>query len=139
MHRRTGVPVYRYFYTHPRPPMKEGRGNDVSGLAGTNENAHRVSPPLGAVHSAEIEYALGNLSTNDLYAWTPEDRQVSEHLQSYVAHFVRTGDPNGPDRPTWPAAGTDDRARLLRIDATPDATVAPHQARYELLDQLSSD
>ncbi len=138
-HRRTGAPVYRYFYTHPRPPMKEGRGNDVPGLAGTNENAHRVSPPLGAVHAAEIEYALGTLSTNDLYAWTPEDRQVSEHLQSYIANFVRTGDPNGPERPAWPAAGTGDRPPLLRIDATPDDTLAPHQARYRLLDQLSNE
>ncbi|MFB6248799.1 MAG: carboxylesterase/lipase family protein [Salinibacter sp.] len=129
-HRRTGAPVYRYFYTHPRPPMKPGAGNDVPGLAGAPDRPRHVQPPRGAVHSAEIEYALGNLDTNALYAWTPADRTVSRLLQGYFARFVKTGDPNGAEAPLWPAAGTGERARLLEIDETPAARPEQHRERY---------
>lgn len=129
-HRRTGAPVYRYFYTHPRPPMTPGAGNDVPGLAGATDQPRHVQPPRGAVHSAEIEYALGNLDTNDIYAWTPADRTVSRLLQGYFARFIRSGTPNGTEAPEWPAAGTEERARLLEIDATPEARPEQHRERY---------
>ncbi|MDX1532327.1 MAG: carboxylesterase family protein, partial [Rhodothermales bacterium] len=54
LHRQTsGAPVYRYFYVHPRPPMR---------VEAADEGAP-VPPAAGAVHSAEIEYALGTLAT----------------------------------------------------------------------------
>lgn len=134
-HRRTGAPVYRYFYTHPRPPMKPGAGNDVPGLAGATDHPRHVQPPRGAVHSAEIEYALGNLDTNDIYAWTPADRTVSRLLQGYFARFIRSGTPNGAGAPQWPAAGTEERARLLEIDATPEARPEQHRERYLFWDE----
>jgi para-nitrobenzyl esterase len=134
-HRRTGAPVYRYFYTHPRPPMTPGAGNDVPGLAGAPDAPRHVQPPRGAVHSAEIEYALGNLETNDIYAWTPADRTVSRLLKGYFAAFIKTGTPNGGERPEWPAAGTGERARLLEIDATPEARPERHRERYLFWDE----
>ena len=136
-HRRTGAPVYRYFYTHPRPPMTPGAGNDVPGLAGAPGNPRHVQPPRGAVHSAEIEYALGNLDTNDIYAWTPADRAVSRLLKGYFARFITSGDPNGPDAPEWPAAGTDERATVLEIDETPEARPEQHRERYLFWDETS--
>ena len=59
-------------------------GNATAGLAGgvikdTSANkAPKMGPAPGAVHSAEIEYALGNLPTNRVYDWQPEDYKVSE-------------------------------------------------------------
>lgn len=134
-HRETGAPVYRYYYTHPRPPLKPGRGNNVPGLAGETEQS--PSPPLGAVHAAEIEYVLGNLSTNDLYAWSEEDRRVSEMAHGYFANFIKTGDPNGENVPSWPVTGEDDPPTVMYLNATPDAKDTPHRDRYMLLDQLS--
>ena len=58
--------------------------------------------PGGAVHSAEIEYALGNLATNLVYAWTPDDYKVSGIMEGYFANFVKTGNPNGPGLPPGP-------------------------------------
>ena len=63
-----GKPVYRYFYARPRPAMVAAMGNAVPGLAGgviSGANAPATRPPAarGAVHSAEIEYAMGNLAT----------------------------------------------------------------------------
>lgn len=135
--RQTGAPVYRYFYTHPRPPMKPGAGNDVPGLAGAPDHPRYVQPPRGAVHSAEIEYALGNLDTNDIYAWTPADRTVSRLLKGYFARFVTSGDPNGADAPEWPAAGTGEQARLLEIDETPEARPERHRDRYLFWDETA--
>ena len=39
--------------------------------------------PKGAVHSAEIEYAFGNLATNEVFAWTADDYKVSNVMQEF--------------------------------------------------------
>lgn len=44
----------------------------------------------GAAHSAEIEYALGNLPTNRVYDWQPDDYMVSAIMQGYFVNFIKT-------------------------------------------------
>jgi para-nitrobenzyl esterase len=120
LHRRTGrAAVYVYLYTHPRPAAKDPAQNP---------------PHTGAVHSAEIEYALGNLSTNQVYAWAPDDSTVSETMQAYFANFVRTGRPNGPGLPTWPAAVPGDASPVMILDVQPQAAPAPHAAAFRFFD-----
>ncbi|HET6567327.1 MAG TPA: carboxylesterase family protein [Rhodothermales bacterium] len=145
VHRRTGdAPVYRYYYAHPRPAMVPEMGDAVAGLAGgvvrgADAEANRPPPPTGAVHSAEIEYAMGNLATNKVYAWTADDYKVSETMQGYFANFIKTGDPNGPGLPRWPAAGeVDDQIMLMRLDVNARAEPAKHRDRYLFLDRLST-
>ena len=116
--------VYRYFYARPRPA--------------TNELA-QASPHSGAVHSAEIEYALGNLETNRVYAWTPDDYALSGMMQAYFANFVKTGNPNGAGLPTWPAAATGDSSPVMLLDVTPRAESAPHEAVYRFFDRFYTD
>jgi para-nitrobenzyl esterase len=121
-HRQTGdAPVYLYYYQHPRPPLKEAGATE--GLAGGvvrdgEAGANPAPPARGAVHSAEIEYAMGNLDTHPVYAWAEDDYAVSEVMQAYFANFIKTGDPNGPGLPAWPAASTDPDARsmVMRLD-----------------------
>jgi para-nitrobenzyl esterase len=139
-HQRTGgQPVYRYLFARPRPAMVPAMGNATAGLAGgvVKADPGKPKPPAarGAVHSAEIEYALGNLGTNKVYAWTPEDYQVSEQMQAYFASFIQTGNPNGGKLPTWPAAQSP-QPQQLRLDVKTQAEPAPHEARYRLLDEL---
>jgi para-nitrobenzyl esterase len=110
----SGKPVYRYLYAHPRPQMPPGRG---------------------AVHSAEIEYALGNLATNKVFAWTPEDYRVSRVMQEYFANFIKTGDPNGPGLAKWPVANGGDSVQLMRLDVDSRAEAERHRGRYLFLDQ----
>ena len=88
------------------------------------------------MHSAEIEYALGNLATNKVYAWTADDYKVSKVMQGYFANFVKSGDPNGPDLPKWPAANSGDDVRLMRLDVDSGAEPERHRDRYLFLDQV---
>jgi para-nitrobenzyl esterase len=137
---RPGTTVYRYYYAHPRPSMKPEMGNATPGLAGgINRNSGNSAPPppeQGAVHSAEIEYAMGNLAKNSVYAWTPDDYKVSETMQSYFANFIKTANPNAKGLPEWPAMrkGAGD-VEFMRLDVESRAETDRHADRYLFLDQ----
>ena len=137
--RTSGQPVYRYYYAHPRPATVEAgvTANLAGGITrGGSGAAAPPPPPRGAVHSAEIEYALGNLPLNPVFAWTPDDRAVSATMQGYFEHFIKTGDPNGAGLPRWPVGtvGADGQVRRMRIDVDSRAENEP-RARYQFLDQ----
>ena len=136
-----GQPVYRYLYARPRPAMTPEMGNATANLAGgvtKNTGAAPPAPPAkGAVHSAEIEYALGNLPTNKVFAWTPDDYQLSAVMQGYFANFIKTGNPNGPGLPSWPAA-SQQNGQYLRLDVPPQAEPDQTRARYQFLEQHAS-
>jgi para-nitrobenzyl esterase len=101
--RHGGAPVYFYYFDQPRPAK-------VHPAAGE-------SPDPGAVHSGEIEYALGNLSGNPVYAWTDADRAASATMEGYFAQFIKTGDPNGAGLPPWPAVRESDGGLLRQVIA----------------------
>lgn len=136
-----GKPVYRYLYARPRPAMTPEMGNATANLAGgvtRNAGPVKPAPPAkGAVHSAEIEYALGNLPTNKVFAWTPEDYKLSEEMQGYFANFIKTGNPNGPGLPQWPAA-SQQNGQYLRLDVATKAEPDQTRARYQYLEQHAS-
>lgn len=136
---KSGRPVYRYFYERPRPQMRGEMGNDSKALAGGSTKDNKAPKPpttRGAVHSAEIEYALGNLPTNRVYDWQPEDYTVSAILQAYFANFIKTGNPNGLGLPVWPAAGPDKPVHVMHIDVDTRAEVEKNKERYLFLDRF---
>ena len=142
MHAQTGgKPVFQYFYSRPRPEMTPEMGNAVAGLAGgviKNPDAatKKASPARGASHSAEIEYAMGNLATNKVYAWKPEDYKVSEIMQSYFANFIKTGTPNGKNLPNWPALTPGKAAPVMHIDVNTRLETDKTRERYLLLEKI---
>jgi para-nitrobenzyl esterase len=83
-------PVYTYWWTHAPP----GPSHDVA----------------GAFHGSEIPYVFNNVSSPDR-PWTDDDRRIGEMVSSYWANYIKTGNPNGPGLPAWPAYD----ARIPRV------------------------
>jgi para-nitrobenzyl esterase len=130
LHAKTGgKPVYRYMYEHPRPAMRSASGESTP--------SDKIEKRY-AVHSSEIEYALGNLPTNLVFNWQPDDYLVSTILQGYFANFIKTGDPNGLGLPAWPAVKPGVPATVMHIDVTTQAETEQHRDRYLFLEQLIS-
>jgi para-nitrobenzyl esterase len=138
LHRKNSTqPVYRYYYAHPRPEMRD---NELeAGLAGgvikKDKSTPKAAIPKGAVHSAEIEYAMGNLATNTNYAWTEDDYKVSDTMMNFFANFIKTGNPNGDKLPVWPMAKNEENPEIMIIDVNSKAVKAENDARYLFLEK----
>jgi len=140
LHAKTGgSAVYRYFFSRARPEMRAEMGNAVAGLAGgivKDVTAKKAPAASGAVHSSEIEYAMGNLPTNRTYDWQPEDYKVSGIMQSYFVNFIKTGKPDGLALPAWPAVKSGVPAAVMHIDVDTRIETEKGRDRYLLLDKL---
>ncbi|RYE27086.1 MAG: carboxylesterase family protein [Sphingobacteriaceae bacterium] len=123
LHSKTnGHPVYRYLFAKKRPIM-------VGAPAGTVDKA------VGASHASDIEYSLGNLSSNKVYAWTPEDFKASETMQDYFVNFVKTGNPNGGSLPKWYGLQSS-QPKVMVIDAESKSQPEKNLRRYVLMDSF---
>jgi para-nitrobenzyl esterase len=91
------------------------------------------------VHSTEIEYALGNLFRNSVFAWTADDRKVSATMMGYFVNFVKTGNPNGAGLPSWPQGRPEANGQVtrMRIDVDTHTELEP-RARYLFLQSFYS-
>lgn len=118
-------PVYRYKYNHARPNPSAKMEGYTAALAGgvkkqteEEKKAEEARPHFtkGAVHSADIEYAMGNLSTNEFYAWNDDDYAISELFLTFYANFCKNGNPNGEGLPEWDSMQGKDVAPVMQID-----------------------
>lgn len=81
-HKGNVLPLHTYFWTHAQP----GPSHDTR----------------GAFDGSEIPYAFNSLDASKL-PWTNEDRRIADTMSSYWANIIKTGNPNGPSLPSWPA------------------------------------
>jgi para-nitrobenzyl esterase len=119
---KTGsVPVYRYRFEQA-PPQPAGE------------------PSHGAYHSADIEFVFGDLASKAL-PWTDADRKLSDLMSSYWTNFAKSGDPNGPGLPQWPAykPPSYDVMHLHEGETGPTASPSKSRARYELLNHVAAE
>jgi para-nitrobenzyl esterase len=111
-----GQPVYRYHFELTSP-------GDKFHPAGTT------------FHSDDIEYVFGTLDSRQGAVWRPEDRKMSDLIQSYWTNFAKTGDPNGGDLPKWPTYNAAGGWQVMHLTPTPEARPDTQRARYEFLEQ----
>jgi len=140
-----GKPVYRYLYARPRPAYlgmpgqpAPAAGAPGQGRRGNAAGAQQPSGPRGASHSAEIQYAMGNLDLDKRYSWEPADYEVSRVMHAYFVNFVKTGNPNGPGLPEWPTYRADTNYQRMRIDVESHAGPEAHRDRYLALDAATA-
>ena len=146
--RTSSQPVYRYHYMHPRPQVSAKMGDKTGALAGgvrekteEEKKAENQQPAIapGAVHSADIEYAMGTLDTNEYYDWQDEDYAISKLFLSYYANFCKTGNPNGDGLPKWTAITKDnlDAAPVMIIDVESAEVASPEKENaYRTLEKF---
>jgi para-nitrobenzyl esterase len=131
----SGRPVYRYLYAKVRPAYLGMPGQPPPPTPAPGQGAApQPQAPRGAVHSAEIQYAMGNLNLDKRYTWEPADYEVSKTMQAYFVNFIKTGKPDGPGLPPWPAYRPETNYQRMRIDVTSQAEPEPHRDRYLALD-----
>ena len=92
----------------------------------------------GAGHATEIPYVFRTLGTFSGPAGLigtpqPADRAMSELMSSYFVNFAKSGDPNGPGLPAWPAF-TESSQAVMHLDAKPSARPAPNMTQIRAMD-----
>lgn len=131
-----GKPVYRYYYARVRPRYLGMPGETAAtGPAGGGRGG-AAAVARGAAHSAEIQYAMGNLDLDNRYEWSADDHKVSETMQAYFANFIKTFNPNGSGLPEWPAYSAKTNYLRMHIDVVSKSEPEPDRARYQVLDTI---
>ena len=91
-------PVYYYLFRQ-QPPFPVGS----------------VYEGWGASHFAELWYVFDHLDQAP-WRWTAADRTVADEISRYWVNFAKSGNPNGPGLPLWPAFNNTDTKVLYLGD-----------------------
>lgn len=88
----------------------------------------------GPSHFAELWYVFDHLDQYR-WEWTPEDRRLADEMITYWTNFARSGDPNGPGLPAWPAYSAHS-GKLLCLGTPLVVEDAPSTGGLAVLDQV---
>ena len=116
----SGKPVYRYLFSRIRQ-TPDDRKKPVA---------------MGASHSSEIEYALGNLSSNKVFDWNADDYNVSATMEGYFANFIKTGNPNGAELSFWSPLNKAVPVNYLNIDVLTKMQTDGNAGRFTFLENF---
>ena len=113
---RTGkAPAYLYYFDqHPEHPAD-------SPMYG-----------FGSPHGQDIAYVFQKV---DPERAIPGDKELMQAMGKYWTNFAKTGDPNGPGLPAWPAFDNGNPQAMYLSGAVPYAGPVPDEAALNVLDE----
>ena len=88
-------------------------------------------------HGSDVPYAFQTLAGGRGGAPKPEDLKLSDMISSYWVNFAKSGDPNGPGLPKWPAFAENDQKAMV-FDAAPGARPVPNLDKVKAFDAYIS-
>jgi para-nitrobenzyl esterase len=116
--------VYHFTFHPPGPPSR---------------------PDPGPTHASEIAYVFNNLalpheipdaSSPELSAKDPAAIKLADQMSSYWTNFAKTGNPNGPGLPRWPAVKDMKPGEYMILDKDPHPGEALTPAKIKLFDAV---
>ena len=119
-------------WTWARMQTKQGKGK-----AYIYYYDHHAPEADGSGHGSDVPYAFQTLSGGRGGAPKPEDIKLSEIISSYWVNFAKTGNPNGPGLPKWPAFSENDQQAMV-FEATPSAKPVPNLDKIKKFDSYIS-
>lgn len=99
--------MYSYLFTRFTPIHPEEAGTD------------RDSATLWAWHSSDLWYFFSSLKdgTPPARPWEEGDYALAGLASSYLANFIRTGNPNGEGLPEWPEGDANHGYMVLDVES----------------------
>lgn len=86
----------------------------------------------GAGHGSDVPFAFQTLSTRRGES-NPDDLKLRDIISSYWVNFAKTGDPNGPGLPEWPAFTEGDQ-NVMVFDTKISARPVPNLEKLKAYD-----
>jgi para-nitrobenzyl esterase len=114
-------------WTWAREQSKQGKGKVFSYYYN-----HHAPQAEGSGHGSDLASHFQTLAIRG----TPkkEDLALSDIISSYDINFAKTGDPNGPGLPQWPAF-TDQNQQVMVYEETASARAYPLLEKARVLDR----
>jgi para-nitrobenzyl esterase len=92
----------------------------------------------GAPHATEIPYVFDTVAAKYGKDLTANDEAAAQAANAYWANFAKTGDPNGPGLPKWPAYRTSTNVLMDFTADGPKAGPDPWKARMDLTEAAAN-
>jgi para-nitrobenzyl esterase len=96
---------------------------------------HHAPEADGSGHGSDVPYAFQTLAAGGRGgAPKPEDLKLSDIISSYWVNFAKTGNPNGPGLPKWPAFAENDQQAMVFDAVPPSAKPMPNLDKLKAYD-----
>jgi para-nitrobenzyl esterase len=91
---------------------------------------------FGPGHGTDISFVFDNLRVPEGGTAAPEDKEVARIMNTYWVNFAKTGNPNSPGLPSWPAYNPKTNELLdVQRDGKPVGKTDPTKARLDVIEK----